>query len=56
MGELFQLTNTIVDTMKHINYHGVSMWNIMQIIIWFNVVVWTLVRFFFGRVGGGSDD
>jgi hypothetical protein len=55
MGELFGLINLVIDTLKHLSWNGVSMWTIMQMIIWFNIVVWPLAMFFLGRSGGGND-
>ncbi|MCK6566977.1 MAG: hypothetical protein L6Q45_04685 [Anaerolineales bacterium] len=55
MQAIIALTNLIVDTMKHINFYGVSMWTVLQMMIWFSIVVWPLTLFFLNRISGGDD-
>ena len=56
MGELFALTNLIVDFMKHLSWHGISVWFVIQVMITISVVVWPVILFLFRMFGGGGDD
>jgi hypothetical protein len=56
MQALIALTNIVIDTLKHINFYGVSMWTVMQYIIWFSIVVWPITLFFLNRLGSSGDD
>jgi hypothetical protein len=55
MSALYSLINLVIDTLKHLSWNGVSMWDVMQLLIWFNVLVWPLVVFFFGRTGSNDE-
>jgi hypothetical protein len=56
MGDLFTLTNIVVDFMKHFTFYGISLWFILQTFFWITIVVFPLLKMFLGMFGGSSDD
>jgi hypothetical protein len=56
MGDLFTLTNIVVDFMKHFTFYGISLWFILQTFFWTTIVVFPLLKMFLGMFGGSSDD
>ncbi len=56
MGDLFSLINIVVDFMKHFTFYGISLWFVLQMLIWITVVLFPLLHFFLGMFGDSSDD
>jgi hypothetical protein len=55
MQDILALTNMIIDTLKHLKFYGISMWFVLQTIIWFTLVVWPLTMFLLNRLSGGDE-
>lgn len=55
MSEMIALTNLVIDAMKHLEWYGVSLWFLFQIGMFISMVVFPVLWFFLGHIGGSGE-